>query len=80
MLSLIFAYWKLPESLPKSKRVQSDGIGWNARIGKSISQSVSMLKTGSIALIIWVTMLFIFGFTIMHAVFILYTGMDINLG
>ena len=80
MFSLIFAYWKLPESLPKSKRVQSDGVGWNARIGKSISQSVSMLKTGSIALIIWVTMLFIFGFTIMHAVFILYTGMDIDLG
>ena len=80
MFSLIFAYWKLPESLPKSKRVQSDGLGWNAKIGKSISQSVSMLKTGSIALIIWVTMLFIFGFTIMHAVFILYTGMDTDLG
>ena len=80
MFSLMFAYWKLPESLPKSKRAQSDGIGWTARIGKSISQSISMLKTGSIALIIWVTMLFIFGFTIMHAVFILYTGMDVDLG
>ncbi|MBT7987539.1 MAG: MFS transporter [Euryarchaeota archaeon] len=80
MFSLIFAYWKLPESLPKSKRSKNDGSGWKARIGKSISQSISMLKTGSISLIIWVTMLFIFGFTIMHAVFILYTGMDVSLG
>jgi MFS family permease len=34
-----------------------------------------MLGEGSIALIIWVAMLFTFGFTIMHAIFILFTGM-----
>ncbi len=80
MASLIFAYWKLPESLPKEKRSKVDGFSWYLRISKSISQSFSMLKRGSISTIIWVTMLFIFGFTIMHAVFILYTGMDIESG
>ena len=39
-----------------------------------------MLKSGSVSTVIWVTMLFIFGFTIMHAVFILYTGMDVSSG
>jgi MFS family permease len=39
--------------------------------------SRKMLGKGSIAVIIWVAMLFTFGFTIMHAIFILYTGMPI---
>ena len=34
-----------------------------------------MLRANNISLIIWVSMLFTFGFTIMHAVFILYTEM-----
>ena len=80
LVSLVFAYFKLPESLPKSKRSTADSVKWTSRIGNSIKQSYSMLNKGSISIIIWVTMLFIFGFTIMHAVFILYTGMAIDLG
>ena len=44
------------------------------------SNSVSMLRTRSIGAMIWVSMLFIFGFTVMHAVFILYTEMDPSAG
>ena len=42
--------------------------------------SVAMLRTSGIGAMIWVSMLFIFGFTVMHAVFILYTEMDVVLG
>ena len=44
------------------------------------SNSISMLGRGSIGAMIWVSMLFILGFTIMHAVFILYTEMGVDLG
>ena len=80
LVSLVFAYFKLPESLPKSNRSKVDSVKWITRISNSIKQSYSMLNKGSISLIIWMTMLFNFGFTIMHAVFILYTGMAVDLG
>ena len=80
LVSLIFAYFKLPESLPKTKRSNFDSVSWTSRIGNSVKQSFSMLNKGTISVIIWVKMLFIFGFTIMHAVFILYTGMPIDEG
>ena len=80
LVSLIFAYFKLPESLPKTKRSNFDSVSWTSRIGNSVKQSFSMLNKGTISVIIWVKMLFIFGFTIMHAVFILYTGMAIDEG
>ena len=41
-----------------------------------MKNSASMLKAKNISLVIWVSMLFTFGFTIMHAVFILYTEMS----
>ena len=41
-----------------------------------MKSSVSMLRAPSVSLVIWVSMLFTFGFTIMHAVFILYTEMS----
>ena len=80
LVSLIFAYFKLPESLPKTKRSNFESVSWSSRIGNSVKQSFSMLNNGPISVIIWVKMLFIFGFTIMHAVFILYTGMSIDTG
>jgi len=80
LVSVIFAYFRLPESLPKSRRAKTDGLKWTSLIGKSLKQSYSMLNKGTISVIIWVTMLFIFGFTIMHAVFILYTGMAVDSG
>ena len=42
--------------------------------------SVSMLKTATVGAMIWVTMLFMLGFTVMPAVFILYTEMDPSAG
>ena len=81
LVSLVFAYWKLPESLPKENRaVVSDGVKWGTRFSNSFGQTISMLRSGSVSIVIWMTMLFIFGFTIMHAVFILYTGMDVGSG
>ena len=80
LVSLIYAYFYLPESLPKSERSKGDSISWLTRINNSFKQSYSMLNRGIISTIIWATMLFIFGFTIMHAVFILYTGMPVTDG
>ncbi|MEC8258300.1 MAG: MFS transporter, partial [Candidatus Thermoplasmatota archaeon] len=80
LVSFVYAYFYLPESLPKSKRSVGDSVNWVGRLSKSFKQSYSMLNKGSISIIIWATMLFIFGFTIMHAVFILYTGMPLSDG
>ena len=48
---------------------------WKKQMKNMFANSKKMLGEGSIALIIWVAMLFTFGFTIMHAIFILFTGM-----
>ena len=39
LVSLIFAYFKLPESLPKTKRSNFDSVSWTSRIGNSVKQS-----------------------------------------
>ena len=80
LLSLMVAYRNLPESLPVNQRTKKSDANLNIRLKKSIANISSTLTNGSIAVIIWMTMLFVFGFTIMHAVFILYTGMDIESG
>jgi MFS family permease len=67
--SLVLAYYKLPES-----------IDWGQRMLSMAANSASMLRTPSIGAMIWVSMLFIFGFTVMHSVFILYTEMAVGLG
>ena len=79
-LSLIVAYRNLPESLPEESRTKKSDDNLKIRFKKSISNISSTLTSGSISIIIWMTMLFVFGFTIMHAVFILYTGMDVESG
>ena len=80
LISFVYAYFYLPESLPKSKRSTSDKLNWSKKLSNSFKQSYSMLNRGVISVIIWATFLFIFGFTIMHAVFILYTGMPVEDG
>ncbi|MEC8312934.1 MAG: MFS transporter [Candidatus Thermoplasmatota archaeon] len=80
LISFVYAYFYLPESLPKSKRSISDKLNWTKKLSNSFKQSYSMLNRGVISVIIWATFLFIFGFTIMHAVFILYTGMPVEGG
>ena len=76
LFSLAVAYRSLPESLPPESRVKSEPLPWAARMSQMMKNSASMLKSQNTSLIIWVSMLFTFGFTIMHAVFILYTEMD----
>ena len=80
LLSLFVAYRNLPESLAENLRTKKSDANLKVRFKKSIADISATLTNGSIAVIIWMTMLFVFGFTIMHAVFILYTGMDIESG
>lgn len=79
--SLVLAYFKLPESIDvEASQRASSSRSWRSELGSMFSNSISMLGRGSIGAMIWVSMLFILGFTIMHAVFILYTEMGVDLG
>jgi MFS family permease len=76
VFSLVIAYRSLPESLPIESRTQKESVPWLTNMANIMKSSVSMLRAPSVSLVIWVSMLFTFGFTIMHAVFILYTEMS----
>ncbi|MEC8576246.1 MAG: MFS transporter, partial [Candidatus Thermoplasmatota archaeon] len=79
--SLVLAYFKLPESLKVDPSTRSvDERPAAQRLGGLLRTSAGMLGTPSIGAMIWVSMLFIFGFTVMHSVFILYTEMDASSG
>lgn len=79
--SLVLAFYKLPESVNvQAKSDLNERKAWTAHMSGMAKNSVAMLGTSSIGAMIWVSMLFIFGFTVMHAVFILYTEMSVNLG
>lgn len=79
--SLVLAYFKLPESIAAENRKPVEHqTSWGNRMTGMAKNSVAMLRTASIGAMIWVSMLFIFGFTVMHAIFILYTEMDVGLG
>jgi DHA1 family tetracycline resistance protein-like MFS transporter len=75
IFSLLIAFRSLPESLPVESRSQKTPEPWLKDMMGIMKNSASMLRANNISLIIWVSMLFTFGFTIMHAVFILYTEM-----
>lgn len=76
IVSLLFAFKSLPESLPENRRVVDKSRTWGATMKRSFSSVKEMIGTKHIGSVMWVTFLFMFGFTIMHAVFILYTQMD----
>lgn len=76
LFSLAVAYRSLPESLPLEQRTKTEPQPWLSNMTHMMKSSASMLKSQNVSLLIWVSMLFTFGFTIMHAVFILYTEMD----
>jgi MFS family permease len=76
VFSLLIAIRSLPESLPVESRTQKERVPWMTNMVHIMKNSVSMLKAPNVSLVIWVSMLFTFGFTIMHAVFILYTEMS----
>ncbi len=76
--SLILAYFKLPESVDMTaKATTMERRSWSSQMVSIMSNSSAMLRTSGIGAMIWVSMLFIFGFTVMHAVFILYTEMNV---
>jgi MFS family permease len=78
--SLVLAYYKLPESIDLASVKREPSPSWGRQMLKMTSNSVSMLRTATVGAMIWVTMLFMLGFTVMHAVFILYTEMDPSIG
>ena len=78
--SLVMAYYKLPESLDLDAKTASPSASWGREVASMARNSVAMLSKPGIGLMIWVYTLFIFGFTIMHSVFILYTEMDSAVG
>ncbi len=80
IVSLLLARTRLPESLPKEVRKGADGLDWAGTMKSSFSGLATSLRTPAIGQIVWVTMLYSFGFTIMHAVFILFTEMSPDSG
>ena len=76
IFSLVIAFRSLPESLPIESRTQKEPEPWLKNMVEIMKSSGRMLRAKNISLVIWVSMLFTFGFTIMHAVFILYTEMS----
>ncbi len=76
-ISLLVAIRNLPESLTPDMRKVDASRSWSQQMKNMYGNSKKMLGKGSIAVIIWVAMLFTFGYTIMQAIFIIYTGMTI---
>ena len=76
IVALLIAVTRLPESLPTHRRTTSSPLGWASTLRTSVSGMAGMLRTPAVGRLIVVGMLFSFGFTIMHAVFILFTEMS----
>ena len=77
IFSLILAFRYLPESLEtesRSKRTTTQK--WSTIMKHTASNVKRMLATKNVGSLMWVTFLYMFGFTVMHAVFILFTQMD----
>ena len=79
-ISLILAIFRLPESLPKEDRNQQTESPLNTI--KKIMKNLVGIKhlSPSIRLLILVNAIFLLSFTMMHATFILFTGMEIGRG
>ncbi len=78
-ISLILAIKQLPESLPAEKRNTSKNE--NSPLGRIIANLVSIRGLSRpVQILILVNAIFLTSFTIMHATFILFTGMSIEDG
>ena len=80
IFSLLLAFKYLPESLAPESRSSRTTQTWGATMKRTASNVKRMLGTKNIGSLMWVTFLYMFGFTVMHAVFILYTQMDPSQG
>ena len=76
IFSLLLAFKYLPESLGPESRSSRSTQSWMATMKQTSSNVKRMLGTKNIGSLMWVTFLYMFGFTVMHAVFILFTQMD----
>ncbi len=80
VFSLFVALRMLPESLPPEDRNITEKKSWVGEMNQIFRNTVSMLNSSRISIVIWISVLFSFGFTIMHAIFIFYTKMPIEDG
>ena len=80
IFSLLLAFRYLPESLAPEARSNRTTQTWGETMKRTASNVKRMLATKNIGSLMWVTFLYMFGFTVMHAVFILYTQMDPSQG
>ena len=80
IFSLLLAFRYLPESLAPESRSKRASQSWSSTMKRTASNVKRMLATKNIGSLMWVTFLYMFGFTVMHAVFILYTQMDPSQG
>ncbi len=79
-ISLILAYFKLPESLPSDEReIKTESP---LKTIKSVFGNLVKVKdlAPSVRLLIAINAIFLLSFTMMHATFILFTGMEIIRG
>ena len=79
-ISLILAIFKLPESLPKESR--TGAADSPIKSIKKIFNSLVGIKNlePSLSLLILINAIYLLSFTMMHATFILFTGMEISKG
>tara|TARA_Y100001978_G_scaffold44381_1_gene39477 strand:- start:878 stop:2221 length:1344 start_codon:yes stop_codon:yes gene_type:complete len=80
IFSLLLAFWYLPESLTSDPRSERSTQSWSVTMKLTASNVKRMLGTKNIGSLMGVTFLYMFGFTVMHAVFILYTQMSPDQG
>ena len=80
IFSLLLAFWYLPESLTSDPRSKPSSQPWSVTMKLTASNVKRMLGTKNIGSLMGVTFLYMFGFTVMHAVFILYTQMSPDQG
>ena len=80
IFSLLLAFWYLPESLTSDPRSKRSTQPWTVTMKLTASNVKRMLGTKNIGSLMGVTFLYMFGFTVMHAVFILYTQMSPDQG
>ena len=80
IFSLLLAFKYLPESLHPESRTKRPKQSWGDTMKRTGANVKRMLATKNIGSLMWVTFLYMFGFTVMHAVFILFTQMDPSQG
>jgi MFS family permease len=76
-ISFIFAIWKLPESHTSTseEKISLNPITHVSNMIKDIRKVIQMPQLGRLVMI---SVMFMYGFTIMHAVFVLFTEYDLG--